>query len=65
YEIAHHIGFSKDQEFEFLQMIAESDRQAMILSHLRQIVPVIIESERLKEKVRLNGHFKNLGELKF
>lgn len=63
FAIAHHIGLSKEQEIALLQLHSESERQDMILDHLKQIVPVVIETERLKERVKMNGHFKNLGPL--
>ncbi|MCC9137997.1 LON peptidase substrate-binding domain-containing protein [Pontibacter silvestris] len=60
YDIAHHLGLNTEQEYALLQLHSESDRQEVILAHLEQIVPVVLETERLKERVRLNGHFKNL-----
>ena len=60
YDIAHHIGMSVEQEYQLLQVQNESDRQELILEHLKTVVPIIEETERLKERVKLNGHFKNL-----
>lgn len=60
YDIAHHLGLSTDQEYLLLQSSSESERQEMILQHLLQVVPIVLETERLKERVKMNGHFKNL-----
>ncbi len=60
YDVAHHLGFSTEQEYELLQQTKESDRLEMILAHLTRILPVVLETERLKERVKLNGHFKHL-----
>lgn len=60
FDVAHHLGLSLEQEYQLLQMQNESDRQELILQHLNLVVPVVEETERLKELVRLNGHFKNL-----
>lgn len=60
YDVAHHLGFSTDQEYQLLQCLEESKRLTIILQHLRAILPVVQETERLKERVKLNGHFKNL-----
>ncbi|WP_207430524.1 LON peptidase substrate-binding domain-containing protein [Sabulibacter ruber] len=60
YEVAHHLGFTTQQEYALLQCVKESDRLEIILEHLTRIVPVVLETERLKERVKLNGHFKNL-----
>jgi Lon protease-like protein len=60
YDIAHHLGFTIEQEYELLQCQSEMERQMHIVEHLEQILPVIHQTEKLKERVRLNGHFKNL-----
>ncbi|RNI27605.1 peptidase [Rufibacter immobilis] len=65
YDIAHHLGFSIEQEYQLLQCLKESDRMEYILEHLRAILPVVQETERLKERVKLNGHFKHLSPPNF
>lgn len=60
YDIAHHLGFTIEKEYELLQCKSEQERQLLIVEHLEQILPVINQTERLKEKARMNGHFKNL-----
>ncbi|WP_460621339.1 LON peptidase substrate-binding domain-containing protein [Hymenobacter tenuis] len=60
YDIAHHLGMSTEQEFQLLEAATEQERQQLILDHLLHVLPVLQETEKLKERVRLNGHFKNL-----
>ncbi|WP_460611902.1 LON peptidase substrate-binding domain-containing protein [Hymenobacter seoulensis] len=60
YDIAHHVGMSTEQEFQLLEAATEQERQQLILDHLLHVLPVLQETEKLKERVRLNGHFKNL-----
>ena len=60
FEIAHHVGFSLDQEFEFLTLPTELERQEFISAHLENLIPVVKEMEELRKKVQMNGHFKNL-----
>lgn len=60
FEIAHKVGFNKSQEYEFLQIISETDRQKEMIEHLIRIIPVIKEMEEMRKKVQLNGHFKYL-----
>nr|WP_299708490.1 LON peptidase substrate-binding domain-containing protein [uncultured Pontibacter sp.] len=60
YDIAHHLGLNTEQEYTLLQCNSEALRQEMILQHLNQVLPIVAETERLKERVKLNGHFKNL-----
>jgi uncharacterized protein len=65
YDIAHHIGLSLEQEYELLGLLREEQRQEYIKRHLTKVLPVIAEMETLKERVKLNGHFKNLSSFKF
>ncbi|WP_299821586.1 LON peptidase substrate-binding domain-containing protein [uncultured Pontibacter sp.] len=60
YDIAHHLGLSTEQEYTLLQLRTEVERQEAILQHLLQVVPIIQATEQLKERVKQNGHFKNL-----
>ena len=65
YDIAHHVGLSLEQEYELLGLLREEQRQEYIKRHLSKVLPVIAEMETLKERVKLNGHFKNLSSFKF
>jgi Lon protease-like protein len=65
YDIAHHAGLSLEQEYEFLGLLQELHRQEYLKRHLGNVLPVIAEMEALKERVKLNGHFKNLSSFKF
>jgi Lon protease-like protein len=60
FDIAHHIGLNTEQEYALLQLKTEMERQEVILLHLQQVVPIIKATEQLKERVKQNGHFKNL-----
>src|SRR5688572_4667252 len=60
FDIAHQVGLTTDQEYEILTAESESTRQEIVLEHLLKVVPVVIETEKLKERIKLNGHFKNL-----
>lgn len=65
YDIAHHAGLSLEQEYELLGLLTEEQRQEYLKRHLGKVLPVIAEMETLKERVKLNGHFKNLSSFKF
>ncbi len=59
FDIAHHLGFNTEQEYSLLQCQTEMERQELVLAHLQQILPVVLQTEKLKDRVKLNGHFKN------
>lgn len=61
YDMAHHAGLSVEEEYEFLQLFREDQRLEFLKRHLMKVLPVVNEMESLKEKIKLNGHFKNLS----
>ncbi len=60
YDVAHHVGFSLQEEYELLSLMNERQRQEYLKRHLTKVIPMLAEMEQLKEKIKLNGHFKNL-----
>lgn len=60
YDVAHHIGLSLQEEYELLYLFDERQRQEYIKRHLAKVIPMVAQMEQLKEKVKLNGHFKNI-----
>jgi Lon protease-like protein len=65
YDIAHHAGLSLEKEYELLCLMQEVQRQEYLKRHLAKVLPVLAEMETLKEKIQLNGHFKNLSSSGF
>ncbi|MEO6820380.1 MAG: LON peptidase substrate-binding domain-containing protein [Ginsengibacter sp.] len=61
YDIAHEVGFTLQQEYELLILMDELHRLEYLKRHLAQVIPVVAEMESLKEKIKLNGHFKNIS----
>ncbi|MEP7145317.1 MAG: LON peptidase substrate-binding domain-containing protein [Ferruginibacter sp.] len=61
FEVAHHAGLSLNEEYELLQLMHELQRQEYLKQHLLKVLPVVTEMEILKDKIQLNGHFKNLS----
>lgn len=63
FDIAHHAGLSLEQELELLGLTWELHRQEYLKRHLKSLIAVIKETETLKERIKLNGHFKQPGSL--
>ena len=61
YDVAHHAGLTLKEEYEFLSLTNELQRQEYLKRHLAKVLPVVAEMELLKEKIKLNGHFKNIS----
>ncbi len=63
--VAHYVGFDVSQEYQLLELSTELDRQLMMKQHLERVVPVARQTELLKQRVKLNGHFKDLVPPRF
>ncbi len=61
YDVAHHAGLSLEEEYELLGLLHELQRQEYLKQHLAKVLPVVSEMEVLKDRIKLNGHFKNPG----
>jgi uncharacterized protein len=61
YDVAHHIGMSLEEEYELLGLLDERQRQEYLKRFLAKVLPMVAGMEQLKEKIKLNGHFKNLS----
>lgn len=60
FDIAHHVGLSIEQEYELLGLLDERQRQEYLKRYLAKVIPTVTGMEKLKEKIKLNGHFKDL-----
>lgn len=59
-QVAHKVGFNFEQEYFFLQMQTELERQSYMLNHLNSLIPVARNMEEMRKKIQLNGHFKDI-----
>jgi Lon protease-like protein len=57
FDVAHHAGLSLREEYQLLGLRREEEREEFLQQHLRKILPVAREMEKLRERVKLNGHF--------
>lgn len=60
YQLAHKVGFSIDQEIEFMAIATESERQAYMLHHIEKLLPLAEQVEEMRRRAALNGHIKHL-----
>lgn len=64
YQIAHGVGLSLEHEYELLTLESESERQDFLIEHLETVLPVVENMERTKERIRMNGDFREFGSPK-
>ncbi len=60
YDLAPHAGLKLEEEYELLTLLREDQRMEYLKQHLQKVLPVITGTEELKNKIRLNGHFREL-----
>ena len=65
YDVAHHAGLSLEEEYELLGLLQEPQRLEYLKRHLNKVLPIMTGMEKLKEKISLNGHFKELKGFNF
>ncbi len=65
FDVAHHAGMTVEDEYELLTFEEELHRQEFIKRHLVKVLSVMTQMDLLKNKIKLNGHFKNLEGFNF
>ena len=65
YDLAHLAGLSLEEEYELLGLHLELQRLEYLRRHLKKVLPMAAGLENLREKVKLNGHFRNLTGFDF
>jgi uncharacterized protein len=65
FDIAHHAGMTLEDEYQLLEFEQELHRQEFINRHLVKVLDVMSQMGKLKDKIKLNGHFKNLEGFNF
>jgi Lon protease-like protein len=60
YDIAHHVGLTLQEEYELLSLWKEVQRLEYLKRHIHKVRSVLDEVQNLKNKIQLNGHFKEL-----
>ena len=65
YDVAHHAGLNIQGEYELLGLFNEEQRLEYLRRHLKKIINVAGSIESLKQRIQLNGHFKELKGFNF
>lgn len=65
FDVAHHAGMTIEEEYQLLEFEQELHRQEYIKRHLVKVLAMMGQMNKLKEKIQLNGHFKNLEGFNF
>jgi len=60
YIVAHKAGLSLEQEIELLKIPYETERLLYLIEHLELFLPNVRKMESLRQKIQMNGHFRNI-----
>jgi Lon protease-like protein len=58
FDLAHYVALNQEDQYRLLTATSEKARQWFLIQHLMKLVPYLEESEKVKNKIRLNGHFR-------
>lgn len=61
YDVAHHLGLKRSEEYELLCLLHELQRQEYLKRHLQKAIPMAAELSNLRQRVQQNGHFRHLS----
>ena len=59
------MGLSFEQEYSLLQIPGEAARLDFLLDHLRETIRVLQQLNETRERIEMNGHFRNFDPLDF
>jgi len=62
---SHKIGLKLTDELQLLCMPSEEDRIRFLISHLKNVLPIMQQMEIARSKIKMNGHFKSMDPLDF
>lgn len=65
YDIAHFAGLSLEAKYEILKLNHEKDRQKYLFRHLKKLIPIAENIEQTRQRINMNGHFRNYDPLDF
>jgi len=65
YDVAHHAGLTLQEEYELLGLFREDQRLEYLKRHLTKILPMVAGVESIKDKIKFNGHFRELKGFNF
>lgn len=60
YDLGHFVGMSMEDEYVLLELMQELHRQEFIKRHLKKLQPLVSDINQSKDRIKLDGHFKNL-----
>lgn len=58
FDLAHYVALTPEDQYRLLVATSEKARQWFLIQHLLKLIPTLEETEKVKAKVQMNGHFR-------
>jgi hypothetical protein len=58
FELANYTALTPEDQYRILAASSEKARQWFLIQHLLKLIPSLEETEKLKKKIQMNGHFR-------
>ena len=58
FDLAHYVALTPEDQYRLLVATSEKARQWFLIQHLMKLIPSLEETEKVKAKVQMNGHFR-------
>jgi len=58
FDLIQYAALSPEDQYRLLIATSEKARQWFMIEHLQKLIPSVEETEKVKSKVQLNGHFR-------
>ena len=65
FDLAHYVALNSEDQYRLLIATSEKARQWFLIQHLMKLIPSLEETEKVKAKVQMNGHFRREVPPKF
>ena len=58
FRLGHYVGFDLKDEYELLRHVRETERQKLIVEHIKRILPSVKQVSDMRERAKLNGQYR-------
>lgn len=58
FRLAHYIGFTLKEEVELLRHMRETERQKLIVEHIKRILPAVRQVAEIRDRSKWNGQYR-------
>jgi len=65
FQLGHKVGLKKTQEYQLLQITRESQRIKYLITHLKKLLPKLNQAAEIRDRIRMNGHFRQMDSPNF